>query len=100
MEKYQTVIPLFFAISVHTIIVWGIIYLYENFILNSKASISIAIMWTIITLIFANVYNIYPTYLYGQTLGKMLMKVKVVDISEIPVTFCQSILRRLIRHLS
>jgi uncharacterized RDD family membrane protein YckC len=99
MEKYQTVIPRFFAILVDTVIVWGIIYLYENFILNTKASISIAIIWTIITLIFANVYNIYLTCFYGQTLGKMLMKVKVVDISEIPVTFCQAVLRRLVDFL-
>jgi uncharacterized RDD family membrane protein YckC len=40
------------------------------------------------------IYFILPLYFYGQTLGKMLLKIKVVDVSETKnITFIQAVLR-------
>ncbi len=96
MEKYQTVLQRFAAIVFDTIIFVGIIYVYEHYFLDKTSSKTIAVVWSLVTLISVNFYNIYLTYCYGQTLGKMLLRVKVIDISEEPVTLYQAILRRLI----
>jgi uncharacterized RDD family membrane protein YckC len=96
VEKYQTVIFRIAAILFDTAMFMGIIYVYEHFFLDKTASETIAIVWSLVTLISVNFYNIYLTYRYGQTFGKMLLRVKVVDISEKPLTLYQAILRRLI----
>lgn len=41
-------------------------------------------------------YNILMHWKYGQTLGKMLVKVKVLDVSEKAISFRQSCLRDII----
>jgi uncharacterized RDD family membrane protein YckC len=96
MEKYQTITRRFIAIVFDTAIFLAIIYIYEHFILNKRESVTIAITWAVVILISMNFYNIYLTYFYGQTFGKMLLKVKVVDITENSLTFYQAVLRRLV----
>lgn len=45
--------------------------------------------------VFSLGYYVLPHYFFGQTLGKKLAKVKVVDTSEKPVSFGQSMARSL-----
>jgi uncharacterized RDD family membrane protein YckC len=99
MEKYQTVLQRFAAIVFDTAIFTVIIYVYEHFFLDKRASETIAVVWSLVTLVSVTFYNIYLTYRYGQTFGKMLLRVKVVDISEEPLTLYQAILRRLIEFI-
>lgn len=55
--------------------------------------VSIAVAGLVTHYLCVHFYTIYLHSVYGQTLGKMAMKVKVLDISENPINFRQAILR-------
>ena len=48
-----------------------------------------------LTALFSLSYYVLLHYYFGQTLGKKIAKVKVVDLSEKPVNFGQSVIRSL-----
>ena len=94
MEKYQTIGHRFVALIIDALVMipLGIAAsLFTTFAPNSKFDflssnlVSLAIVF----------YYILMHARYGQTLGKMAMKVKVLDISEQPITFTQSVIRSL-----
>lgn len=94
MEKYNTLGSRFVAAFIDGIvmipvgILSGIIPVTESF---SK----IAIVWNVVISLIPVIYTIWLHTNYGQTLGKKVMKVKVVDISENPITFTQAVIRSL-----
>jgi uncharacterized RDD family membrane protein YckC len=93
MEKYNTLWRRFIALFIDSIILipvnWGI----------ALALSIINILPTLITSAFTGLisvlYYILMHYYFGQTVGKMAGKVKVLDDSETPVNFGQSVLRSL-----
>ncbi len=96
MGKYKNFIPRSFAVLIDTVIIWLTFDVFESLFLTSETPNSIAFTVLIITFIFSNFYNIYLHKTYGQTLGKMIMRIKVVSLSETPLTFYQAFLRRII----
>ena len=97
MEKFQTLGPRFAALFIDGIIMIPF---------NSLAAMSTDLIRThnvpkvsfILTNLFTLIPVIYAILLhakYGQTLGKKVMKVKVLDISEKPITFTQAVIRSL-----
>lgn len=94
MEKYNTLGARFVAAFIDGIvmipvgILSGIIPFMSDFP-------KLAIVWNIIISLIPVVYTIWLHTVYGQTLGKMAMKVKVLDISEDPITFTQAVIRSL-----
>ncbi len=94
MNKYQTFLPRFLALVLDTILLLplGIV---EDSVKNSVFSDQLKLA-LIIALGLANVtYFIVMHTLFGQTVGKMLMKVKVLDVSESALKFRQALLRDL-----
>jgi uncharacterized RDD family membrane protein YckC len=93
MEKYQTlwrrvgalVLDSFVLIPINLIVSFVFILVTEDRVLL-KASTGGFV---------AVLYYILMHYYYGQTVGKMVTKVKVLDESEKPISFGQSILRSL-----
>ncbi len=94
MEKYQTVGARFVATIIDLLLVIPI-GLIDEWIKPLNIPQPILYIWVVISSFAFAVYFIITQGLYGQTLGKKLMKVKVVDISENPINFRHSILREL-----
>lgn len=92
MEKYQTIIPRFFASAIDFIIFIPIIFL-EPLILNPELPAVISIIGLTLYYLVGSSYNIILHTYFGQTLGKMIMKVRVVDLAENPIGLRHAILR-------
>jgi uncharacterized RDD family membrane protein YckC len=95
MEKYETVWQRFGAGILDSIILlpisWGItffiLFVSPRLLENTFSSIAVS---------FVSVgYYILMHSRYGQTLGKMVTKVKVLDNAETPINFGQAVLRSL-----
>ena len=92
LEKYKTASPRFFALLIDGIIICSFVYL-ESFFITSEIPVSITIVGIIIYYICVHFYSIYLHGVYGQTLGKMAMKIKVLDIEGTPINLPQAIFR-------
>ena len=92
MKKYDTFLPRLLAIILDTVLLLPLFILddlAEKYALSTSASYAIKTATS-----FAGVfYFILLHYFFGQTVGKMLMKVKVLDVSEKPLRFIQAVLR-------
>lgn len=94
MEKYQTIGPRFLALLIDSMILIPISFLgiiLSSFSNQVKYSTIINILMSSVSV----VYTVLMHNFYGRTLGKMAMKVKVLDISERPITFTQAVIRSL-----
>ena len=68
--------------------------LINQWLLRKTEDTSILIGWTILTAFLPLLYSVVLHYKYGQTIGKWVTGVKVVDVSETrTLTFKQSVLR-------
>lgn len=93
MEKYQTFGRRFGAAILDSIILFPVNWIVSFAVLAIAAAPTI-LSWAIPGFISA-LYYILMHYYFGQTLGKMAAKVKVLDDSETPVNLGQSIVRSL-----
>lgn len=92
MEKYRTIVPRFGALILDTVLLLPLGIVEE---LVKSAAFSQSSKW-FLALIISLAYIIYFVVMHGwcgQTVGKMLMKVKVLTFSETPMSFRQAILR-------
>lgn len=94
MDKYQTVGARFLALVIDLLLVIPL-GLIDEWIKPLNAPQIILFSWTVISSFAFAFYFIITQGLYGQTLGKKLMKVKVVDISENPINFYHAFWREL-----
>lgn len=93
MGKYQTAGARFFASIIDGLIFLPFTYLISFFIVYTSANFT---FWLQVLLQLVSVLYFILMHNYcGQTLGKMLLKVKVLDKSEVPISFLQAILRSL-----
>jgi uncharacterized RDD family membrane protein YckC len=95
MEKYRTLVPRFWALILDTVLLLPLAIVDD---LIKGAGFSQEAKWALyLTVSLAQtVYFIAMHAAFGQTVGKMLMKVKVLDsLSESPIKFRQAILRDL-----
>lgn len=92
MQKYQTFSKRFWAGLIDSLLVIPLSLI--NMWLPSLAPPKfILVTWVVISFTAFYIYEILMHGFYGQTLGKMITKVKVVDLSEGPITMWQSVLR-------
>jgi uncharacterized RDD family membrane protein YckC len=88
MDKYETVWRRFWASVLDSIILWItgwlVLLITPSLILPLILSGAISVC-----------YYVLMHNAYGQTIGKMAARVKVLDISEIPINLGQSITRSL-----
>lgn len=90
--KYKTLSRRFFAALIDGLIFIPFIYL-ETFFATPEMSAPIVIGGLIIYYSCFHIYSIYLHAIYGQTLGKMAVKVKVLDLTETSIGFRQAIFR-------
>ena len=92
MEKYQTFFPRFVALLIDIFIMLPIGIL-DDWFRQAEFPPRFFYIWIPVSLLVAPVYIILMHAFYGQTLGKMAMNVKVLDISEEPIKFNQAVRR-------
>lgn len=95
MNRYSTLGKRIVAYLIDSLIFAPFIYLYLNF---SWSVVPVWIDYLMIPLgsVLGIGYNVLLHWKYGQTVGKMVAKVKVVDISEQPISFGQAFLRDIV----
>lgn len=93
MEKYQTFWPRFFAGFIDGLVFLPLSFA-DSFLSAPARPPLVIILWSGIIYSSYWLYSVLLHSRYGQTLGKMAMKIKVLDVSEerIP-TFRQAFLR-------
>ena len=92
-QKYQTGFKRLGAAIVDGIVFLPLL-LVDQWLLGKTDNTSLIISWTIFTTFLALFYSILGHYKYGQTIGKWVVGVKVLDISETKtLSLRQSILR-------
>ncbi len=94
MEKYQTIGSRFLALIIDFLIMLPLTFLAALFA-NVGGSLKAMFVLNVIISSVPLIYTILMHNFYGQTLGKMAMKVKVLDVSERPITFIQAVIRNL-----
>jgi uncharacterized RDD family membrane protein YckC len=96
MEKYQTLRRRFGALVIDSILL-GIGNLIISYALRLLIESNPTILWIAISLLnlMTVFYFILLHNFYGQTIGKKIAGVKVIDDSESPINFGQSVLRSL-----
>lgn len=92
MERYRTVVSRFIALIIDTFVL--IPFVAIAFVLGwIDASHTLVSALDILSIFVNLTYTVLMHWKYGQTVGKMVMKLKVVDVLDGPITFRQALLR-------
>ena len=93
-DKYHTFWPRFFAPYVDGLVTIPIIWVIHILVFNFELPSVLVFLLSVIVVTIGYVYNIYFHGKYGQTIGKMACKVKVVNAStEEAISFKHALLR-------
>jgi len=96
-EKYHTFWPRFFAAPVDNLVFWPLTGLLFIFLLLLNTPAKTLMLISFIVGLVRIIYRIYFTGRFGQTIGKMASKVKVVDAKTgQDISYKQAILRNII----
>jgi uncharacterized RDD family membrane protein YckC len=95
--KYDTFWPRFWAGWIDSLVFLPLIVI-DHFIWEGHAQLPIVVVASWYVLYFSSyyIYSILMHGKYGQTLGKMAMRVKVLDLSEKKLTMPQAIKRDIV----
>lgn len=94
MNRYQTIERRLGALIVDLVVVVSPLALLDYLTLSMEISTPLAILWLLVSNSAGIVYYILLQGFYGQTLGKMLLGVKVVrNDDETPISMYQAFLR-------
>lgn len=95
MEKYQTFFPRFVALLIDSFIMIPL-FVFDQWFREWEFPRLFFYFWIPLSSLVYPVYSIWMTAKFGQTLGKMAMRIKVLDVSEqTSVTIRQAVLRDL-----
>jgi uncharacterized RDD family membrane protein YckC len=94
MENHPTVVPRICAIILDSILLLPLAII-DQLVRDSGLQPEIIIALLFIVSISYSIYFITMHKIFGQTVGKMLMKVKVLSFDESPIKFWQTVVRDL-----
>jgi uncharacterized RDD family membrane protein YckC len=92
VEKYATFWRRFWAAIADALLFWPLGWV-DEWVWGATSSTAILVPWYVVYSVSFVAYSIVLHGLYGQTLGKALMGVKVVDLSEGRLSMTQAVLR-------
>lgn len=90
--KYNTFWPRFFAGWIDYFVLLPLDWI-DSWAFAPNQPIPLIIVWSLISYPVYWLYSVLMHGFYGQTVGKMVCKVKVMDISEKPMSMPQAFLR-------
>ncbi len=92
-SKYQTGWARFWAAFIDGLVFLPLGFIEDYFLLPTENKLGM-ISWIIFTALLSYAYSVLLHAKYGQTLGKMALKVKIIDQSETKsITFRQAFMR-------
>src|SRR5215475_9628908 len=91
--KYHTGVRRFFAGIIDGFVLSMTIGLLSIWVYSLDGPLILTALWLLITNSSNYIYSVLMHGYYGQTLGKMACGIKVLDISERPITMLQAFLR-------
>lgn len=94
MEKYQTIGSRFVALFIDGLIMIPI-SIFAGIFAGVGNSTKAGVITNVIVSAIPIIYTVLAHSYYGQTVGKSVVKVKVLDISETQITFTQAVIRSL-----
>src|SRR5215212_11858292 len=94
MTKYRTFAPRFLALILDTVLLFPLA-IAADALTDLPFSEYQRLAFLAIVNLASVIYFVVLHSLYGQTVGKYLMKVKVVDLNESPIGFKRAVLRNL-----
>lgn len=94
MEKYKTFFPRLVALLIDSFIMLPLAIL-DDWFRQAEFPLVFFYIWIPVSSLIIPAYTIMMNGFYGQTLGKMAMSVKILDVSEEPIKFRQAIVRDL-----
>lgn len=92
MNKYETTMQRFWAGFVDGLIFIPLGWL-ESWVYSTARPVAFLIVWMLFSYPVYWLYSVLMHGFCGQTLGKMALKVKVLDLSEAPISMRQAFLR-------
>lgn len=94
--KFNTFWPRFWAGCIDTLVIYPFISFIHNWLITLSLPIPLFILWSVFSNCSYVLYNVFLHGMYGQTLGKRLMKVIVLDVNENKISFRHAILRDIV----
>ena len=92
-ERYHTFAPRFWTGSIDTCVLWPVTFITTSLLSLHLSKIATACILVVQSMAWI-VYTIFMHGRYGQTVGKMVTKVRIVDFkTEQPITWRQALLR-------
>lgn len=95
MKKFDTIGPRFLASIIDILIMIPVGIMASALTIITPENSKLAFLSGNLVSLVSVFYYILMHARFGQTLGKMVLKVKVLDISERPITFTQAVIRSL-----
>jgi uncharacterized RDD family membrane protein YckC len=92
LPKYQTFWPRFWAGWID-VLIFVPIWLIDSWLANSRGLPLLLASWYILYTLSADIYSVTMHARYGQTIGKMVMGIRVLDLSESSLSLRQALLR-------
>ena len=92
--KYETAKPRFLALFIDSLVFLPLTIL-SYAVGDSNLPLVIFYLWVLVVNLAYPFYTILMHARYGQTLGKMVAKVKVVDLNDNPITIQHAVMREL-----
>jgi uncharacterized RDD family membrane protein YckC len=92
MEKYRTTVKRFWAGFVDGLVFLPLA-LFGQWVGNANLPVPSLVAWMLFSNAAILLYNVLMHGFYGQTFGKMALGVKVLDVSESPISMRQAFLR-------
>ncbi len=100
-EKYRTLWPRFFAPYIDSLVFWPLNGLLFIVLLLLKTPVKALIIINFAIGLISLAYEIYFTGRFGQTIGKMACKVKVIDAKTgADISYFQAVLRNIVPIVS
>jgi uncharacterized RDD family membrane protein YckC len=91
-ERYQTLWRRFWAVCVD-ILVFAPIAIADHFFWKGSAPVPVRAAWILIFSCLSTAHSVFGHGLYGRTVGKWLLGIRVLDVSGAPLRMWQAVVR-------
>jgi uncharacterized RDD family membrane protein YckC len=91
--KYRTFWPRFWSGMIDMAVFWPFLLVIDDWVWSTPSHPVLLVLWFLFYSVALTAYSILCHGLWGQTLGKRLLRIRVLDVSGGRLTFPQAVLR-------